>query len=148
MNYAAAEHGLYSEKAQDQLAKLYGDADSAAKRYARLIQLHRNRFQNTAPVTLLCSPGRAEVVGNHTDHNRGRVLAAAVKLDIAAAVTPRDDKTVRVYSEGYGETAVDLNVLEPVPGEDGTSAALIRGVEAFIAGFAGAGCPMAGLTRS
>ena len=32
------------------------------------------------------APGRTEVSGNHTDHQRGRVLAGAVNLDTVAAV--------------------------------------------------------------
>ena len=40
------------------------------------------------PEGYFSAPGRTEIGGNHTDHQRGRVLAGAVNLDTAAAVTP------------------------------------------------------------
>ncbi len=83
------------------------------------------------------SPGRTELSGNHTDHNRGRVLAAAVDLDILAAVEERADGTVEVVSRNFGKTyRADLSSLEPRKEEIGTTEALIRGVAA---GFANRG---------
>ena len=77
------------------------------------------------------APGRTEVIGNHTDHNKGRVLAAAVNLDTVAAVAARPDMIVELYSEGYARPfKVDLNSLEVVEREKETSLALIRGVAA------------------
>ena len=86
-------------------------------------------------------PGRTEIGGNHTDHQRGRVLAGAVDLDMVAAARPNGTDTIRVLSQGYPLCVVDLAVMNPVPEETGTTAALIRGVAA---GFAGLGCPVAG----
>ena len=40
------------------------------------------------PSRYFSAPGRTEIGGNHTDHQRGRVLAAAVNLDTLAAVRP------------------------------------------------------------
>ena len=40
----------------------------------------------TAPARYFSAPGRTELSGNHTDHQRGCVLAAAVNLDMQAAV--------------------------------------------------------------
>src|SRR5699024_11685106 len=53
------------------------------------------------PEMFVSAPGRTEVIGNHTDHNRGRVLAASVDLDTVAALAPRNDSVVTMYSEGY-----------------------------------------------
>ena len=44
--------------------------------------------------------GRTELGGNHTDHQRGCVLAAAVDLDILAAAAPNDSGVIRVLSQG------------------------------------------------
>jgi len=74
------------------------------------------------------------VGGNHTDHNGGRVLAAAVNLDALAAAAPRDDGVIRLQSEGYGESIVDTRLLTPLEEERGTVAALLRGVCAGLAG--------------
>lgn len=77
---------------------------------------------------LFSAPGRTEIGGNHTDHQHGHVLAAAVDLDLLAAVAVTEDGAVRVLSEGYPMMEVDLSILTPQAGEANTSAALIRGV--------------------
>jgi galactokinase len=85
-------------------------------------------------VSLFSVPGRAELVGNHTDHNRGRVLAAAVSLDSIAAASVSGSERVTVFSAGYERPfRVDLRRLEPRKGEAGTTAALIRGIACKLA---------------
>ena len=95
----------------------------------------------TTPKRYFSAPGRTEIGGNHTDHQRGRVLAAAVNLDTLAAVLPTDSHTIRVLSEGYPLCQVDLSDLNPNEAEFGTTTALIRGVAA---GFAQMGCQVRG----
>ena len=84
-------------------------------------------------MTLCSAPGRTEICGNHTDHQHGRVLAAAVNLDILAAAAPNQSGMLRVQSQGYPMIVVDLRELTPQSGEENTSAALIRGVAARMA---------------
>ena len=76
------------------------------------------------------APGRTEIGGNHTDHQRGRVLAGAVNLDTVAAVRVSGTNVIRVQSKGYPLCQVDLDNLEPVPAEINSTPALIRGVAA------------------
>jgi galactokinase len=83
-------------------------------------------------VRLFSAPGRTEVGGNHTDHNAGRVLAAAVDLDIAAAVRKTAGGLIRVKSEGYPAFTIRADELARVDTERLTSAALVRGVCARI----------------
>ena len=83
-----------------------------------------------APERYFSAPGRTEIGGNHTDHQRGRVLAGAVNLDTVAAVKVNGTSMIRVLSQGYPLCQVDLHSLEPVEGEKNTTAALIRGVAA------------------
>ena len=52
------------------------------------------------PERYFSAPGRTEIGGNHTDHQRGRVLAGAVNLDTCAAVRPNGTDTIRVLSKG------------------------------------------------
>ena len=87
------------------------------------------------------APGRTELGGNHTDHQRGRVLAASVNLDVIALAAPNGTDTVRVLSEGYPMDVVELSCLEPAEGEANHSAALVRGV---CARFAQLGCKVQG----
>jgi len=77
------------------------------------------------------APGRVEISGNHTDHQHGRVLAAAVDLETTAAVVPNGLSIVRLRSDGFPPLEVDLSSLDPRPEERGTSAAIIRGVAAW-----------------
>jgi galactokinase len=128
MNYEIAWESLQTPAALKQLASLYSDADWAKERYEDLIAQHQQRFGCAAPLFLLSAPGRAEIIGNHTDHNAGFVLAAAVQLDIAAAVSPRDDFLINLFSEGYDPLRITLENLIPQQGEAGTTAALLRGV--------------------
>lgn len=66
--------------------------------------------------------------GNHTDHNNGKVLAAAINLDAIAAVSPREDSIICVNSEGYSPISIDSADLEIKDEEAGKSTALIRGI--------------------
>ena len=76
------------------------------------------------------APGRTEISGNHTDHQHGCVLAAAVNLVTVAEVTLNHSCLIRVQSEGYPALEVDLNDLSVHEEEKNTTAALIRGVAA------------------
>ena len=79
---------------------------------------------------LISAPGRTEISGNHTDHQRGCVLAAAVNLETVADVTLNGSNNICVRSEGYPETVVELDDLNIREEEKNTTAALIRGVAA------------------
>ncbi len=94
-----------------------------------------------APERYFSAPGRTEIGGNHTDHQRGRVLAAAVNLDTRAAVRLNNTGIIRVLSQGYPLSEVELSRLTPVESEKNTTPALIRGVAAR---FAELGCKVEG----
>ena len=76
------------------------------------------------------APGRVELGGNHTDHQHGCVLAAAVDLEMRAAVTPNHDGGIRVFSQGFAPVEVALGDWTPRPEERNTTAALVRGMAA------------------
>ncbi len=83
-----------------------------------------------APTHVFSAPGRTELGGNHTDHQRGCVLAAAVALDTRAAVRANGAGLIRLHSQGYPPYRVALDDLTARPGAKNTAAALIRGVAA------------------
>ena len=87
------------------------------------------------------APGRTEIGGNHTDHQRGRVLAGAVNLDTVAAVSLNGTNVIRIQSLGYSMTQVCLDDLNPNAAEFNTTTALVRGVAAK---FAQMGCQLSG----
>ena len=94
-----------------------------------------------APERYFSAPGRTEIGGNHTDHQRGRVLAAAVNLEALAAVRANGTNTIRIQSEGYPLCQVELSELTPQDSEINTTMALIRGVAAR---FTQLGCKVEG----
>ena len=93
------------------------------------------------PERYFSAPGRTEIGGNHTDHQRGRVLAAAVNLDTLAAVCCNGSDVIRIQSDGYPLCEVDLGQMEPVESEINSTPALIRGVAAR---FTQLGCHVRG----
>ena len=97
-------------------------------------------FEGT-PERYFSAPGRTEIGGNHTDHQRGRVLAGAVNLDTVAAVRLNGTDLIRIQSKGYPISVVDLKNLTPVAEEINTTPALIRGIAAR---FVELGCKVEG----
>lgn len=78
------------------------------------------------------APGRTEIGGNHTDHQHGCVLAAAVDLETVADVTLNGTDKILIQSEGYPAFSIDINDLSINDSEKNTTVALVRGV---VAGF-------------
>ena len=78
----------------------------------------------------LSVPGRTELAGNHTDHQRGRVLASAIHLNIQADFTANSDSVIRIHSKGYDPILFKTNQLSVRPAEFGKPVALARGVAA------------------
>ena len=91
------------------------------------------------------APGRTEISGNHTDHQHGCVLAAAVNMQTTAEVTLRDDTCIRVASEGYAPVEIRLDDLSIHEDEKNTTAAIVRGVAAA---FRQRGCELRGFDAS
>ncbi len=112
----------------------------SAERIAALNAGFQAAFQ-TAPERYFSAPGRTEISGNHTDHQRGRVLAGAVNLDMEAAVRVNGTDTIRILSQGYPMSVVDVKELTPKDAEINSTPALIRGVAAR---FAQLGCQVQG----
>jgi galactokinase len=103
-------------------------------RYSAAIAAFGERFGADGEISVYSVPGRVELCGNHTDHNGGRVLAAAVNLDAIAVVSKSEGGSATVLSRGFdGEYVVPLSELSPRKEEAGTSSAMIRGVAAGIA---------------
>ncbi len=88
------------------------------------------------------APGRVEIGGNHTDHQHGRVLAAAINLESKAIVRRNCEGKIRVISEGYEPVEIDVWDLGVHEEEKNTTAALIRGVASA---FTECGCKLGGL---
>ena len=123
---------LETEKTHALFHTLYGTGpgviEAQTRRYLRLLDSFSSTFPAEDDMTFYSTPGRTEVGGNHTDHNAGRVLAAAVDLDVAAVAAPAAEPRIIIESEGYPRHEVDLLDLEAKESERYSSAALTRGV--------------------
>lgn len=119
--------------AQDaRLTEIYGSlAESQKPRYAKAIDKFMELYGDK-DVQAISVPGRSEVIGNHTDHQQGEVLATSINLDIIAIVSPREDGVVKVLSDDYDIPPIDLSDLNVHEDEKESSQALIRGVAAKI----------------
>ncbi len=108
---------------------LYPNNLEAAQRYQKILAQFNDNFDGDP--CFFSTSGRCEIIGNHTDHNGGKVLAGSISLDTVAAACATQDNTVRLISEGYeGVFTVDLADLEVNQEQKGTTLALIRGVAA------------------
>lgn len=118
-----------SSSFEKECMELYGNLEGKKERFIKLLSDHKSHSKGD--VIFFSSPGRIELCGNHTDHQRGRVIAAAVSVDTLAAVSLRDDNIIEVFSEGYPPVKFDVNSFGFESSEVGSSAALIKGVVAF-----------------
>lgn len=116
------------------LAALYGKEalDDAKQRLTRLFAQYAEAFGDPGNVFVVSAPGRTELGGNHTDHNGGRTLAASVSADVLAVAGQTMDNVVQIRTAGQPEIALSLDRLLPQPEEQRTSAALVRGVAAYL----------------
>ena len=111
------------------LKTLYGaEATEQQKRYEELSAYFAEEFGDADALSYFSAPGRTEVGGNHTDHNNGKVLAAAVNLDVIAAVKKTENGVIRLKSVGFPMDTVDTADLNVQEAEKERSASLIRGV--------------------
>jgi len=141
-SYDVVKKGLEGVEFDSALTSLYGASASAQKpRYIRVLDAFANLFGEQNEISFFSAPGRSEVGGNHTDHNHGKVLAAAINLDAIAAVAKNGKDVIRLKSEGYDMDMVDITDLTPKKSEYSKSKALIRGV---CAGFVERGYEIGG----
>ena len=127
----AIQNGRYDAVLQ----KLYGAAAISCQRarYLEAITAFEEIYGEGRNVELYSAPGRTEIGGNHTDHNRGLVMAASINLDIIAVVAKSKGNTARVTSKAFlKKDVVEFSSLQPQHEETGTSAAILRGVAAGI----------------
>lgn len=110
-------------------SRLYGEKNEPKQRYISAIKRFAELYPARNDVRIFSAPGRTEIGGNHTDHQHGCVLAAAVNLDIIAVAAFHEDGVIRVKSEGYEAFSVDLNSVSDKSGKTGT-AAILSGIAA------------------
>lgn len=112
------------------LVSLYGEdkLDSQKERYLEAVNEFISLYGEDRDVSLFSVPGRSEISGNHTDHNRGCVIAAAIDLDIIAVASMNGTDTVTVKSKGFPADSVNCHPQNPDEALFNTSSSLLSGV--------------------
>lgn len=121
---------IKSGKFDERLLDIYVDEqmlDYQKNRYVAAIEKFESLY-GEQEVEIYSAPGRSEVGGNHTDHQRGQVLACGLNLDVIAIVAKTDDNIIKIVSDDYNIDEIDTNDLEKRDSEENTSESLIRGV--------------------
>lgn len=112
------------------LLDIYVDKDKLAYQKQRYISL-LNNFEKSfgdKDISIISAPGRTEIGGNHTDHQNGIVVAAAINLDVLAVVERNNSNFISIISDGRKINMIHIDDLEKKDYEKGTSEALIKGV--------------------
>ena len=124
--------------------RLYGEraVSDQRKRYICAIENFCALYGADRDISLFSVPGRSEISGNHTDHNRGCVIAASIDLDIIAVASKTDSALINIKSEGHRADSVDINEFT-APKENlyGRSCSIIAGV---VSGFRADGLSVGG----
>lgn len=105
---------------------LYGEcSEYQTERYETAFNKFKSIF-GKSEAHIASSSGRVEIVGNHTDHNGGKVISCAISLDTLAFFLPTDNGIIRIVSEGYRDIVVDT--AKELKCVKGTSHALVCGI--------------------
>ena len=110
---------------------LYGkeNVESAKQRYTDAVAKFIGAYGEDRELSLFSVAGRSELSGNHTDHNRGCVVAASISLDVIAVASPTDDGIITVISEGFGKDIVNIKeYCAPNTEKFGTSESIVAGM--------------------
>ena len=129
MNLHLLEKALKSDPSHSILKDMYGSRDihMHEERYLEVARGFSETFKSQE-FELFTSAGRTEILGNHTDHNHGRIAAGSVQLDCIAAAAPNHSNKIHIVSQTYQQDLLfDLGYLEPTHRKTGTIA-LVRGV--------------------
>lgn len=131
MNLTNCIKEIKGDRVRNLFAELYGAQnhviEKQQQRYERAVQAFHEFFLTRTDIKIYSAPGRTEIGGNHTDHQRGIVLAGAVNLDVIAIVSFHNEGVIRVKSEGYVLAEIQLSDLNPNEKDDGTMS-LVKGV--------------------
>lgn len=114
----------------ERLETIYGESIQSAARFGALADNFKKVYGHDE-AQFFTSPGRTEIIGNHTDHNGGRVIAGSIDLDTIGVAAKNDSSVIHITSEGYAEEiVVDITNLDGIPKVVGTPSLVAGMMEA------------------
>ncbi|MBR5973591.1 MAG: galactokinase [Clostridiales bacterium] len=121
---------IFSTEVETKFLEIYMDPALLSyerERYIRAIERYREIYGEDQ-IEIFSAPGRTEVMGNHTDHQHGEVIAASINRDAIAVAHPTGDEIIRITSGDFPQVEVDLRELSPFPGKENGTKSIIKGV--------------------
>ncbi len=121
---------IESKEFETNLSRLYGpqNVKKQQDRYLKIFKRFCDKFPLVTQFDIFSASGRIEVIGNHTDHQLGHVLAMSVDLDTVAFAFKNDENIIRFYSKDYLIEPIHLEDLSIQTKERYTTMGLIRGL--------------------
>ena len=71
-----------------------------------ILKKFNEKFGYEKDVRVFFSPGRVNLIGEHTDYNGGHVFRCALSFGTYGAISQRNDKIVRMYSENFEDKGI------------------------------------------
>ena len=125
------KENILNDKYANIFADLYGESsvENQKKRYIHTIEKFEEIYGTDKDISIYSAPGRTEICGNHTDHNCGLIVAAAIEEDTICIAAKNEDNVVKVASEGYDEMQpISLEKLRATVSDEGTTRGLVKGI--------------------
>ncbi len=83
-----------------------------------MIEMFTKVYGDREGIRVFFSPGRVNLIGEHTDYNGGNVFPCALSFGTYGAIALRDDKTVRMYSENFKDLGVITFDIDDLKNEE------------------------------
>jgi len=83
----------------------YESVDEGVRALLQTVHTAFERTFSAQPELIVVSPGRVNLIGEHTDYNDGFVLPAAIDRHVVIGLRPRNDRQVQVHAADFGDTA-------------------------------------------
>ena len=127
------ENNIFTKEVLEKIELLYDNNEETKERYLNAVNTFKKLYKRD-DFNIFSAPGRTEIIGNHTDHQRGMAMAGSVNLDVIGVAAKNNSDFVRVVSFGYEkEDIVNVNELDIREHEKERSVSLIRGIlKAFV----------------
>ena len=94
-----------------------GICNDSTNKYNTIISEYVERFKPIKDPLLFRSPGRINLIGEHTDYNDGFVMPAAIDKTVEVAIGLREDEEIHLFSQEFHDAfSIPIVDIQPVKG--------------------------------